>query len=138
MALWTTYLAFIARNQSEILFKLKCTGTHGATIRYVARDRGNDAVAPSETLLSSFKDKKITWEEYKHTYLMDLRDSAEAYHWMRNAAEDTENFEVILVCFEKITPSKPHCHRVLLAEEILRLFPNVEYKGELSQVFEEA
>ena len=136
MALWTTYLAFITRHRTEILFKLKCTSKkHGATIRYIARDRGNDAVAPSETLLSSFMDKKIPWEEYKHTYLMDLRDSVEAYHWMRNAAEDTENFEVILVCFEK---DAGHCHRTLLAEEIVRTFPNVEFKGELSQFVEEA
>lgn len=71
---------------------------------------------------------KITWDEYAQNYLMDLRDNPDAYNWMFVAAEDSETLEVILVCYEK---NVQHCHRRLLAEEIVRTFPQVEYKGEL-------
>ena len=134
MPLWTTYLAFLSRNKEDILKRLKCFSTkHGAIIHYVMRKRGNDEVAPSETLLLLGKKGLISWEEYAQNYLMDIRDDSDAYNFMFNVAEDSKNLEVILVCFEK---DANHCHRTLLANEIVRTFKDVEYKGELSSLFE--
>ena len=134
MPLWTTYLSFLSRNKEDILRKLKCFSTkHGAIIHYVMRKRGNDEVAPSKALLFLGKNGKISWQEYAQNYLMDIRDSADAYNWMFVAAEDAKHLEVILVCFEK---DANHCHRTLLANEIVRTFSDVDYKGELSSLFE--
>jgi len=102
---------------------------------YVARKRGNDAVAPSQKLLADAKAAKIGWQEYKENYLADLRSSEDAYEWMKKVAKETKNLDVILVCFEK---DATHCHRTLLAEEIAITFPDIQIKGEVTQLFREA
>ena len=136
MGLWTTYLSFITRNEFEIAEKLRALqNSHGMIVYYVARKRGNDEVAPSQKLLTDAKAGKIGWDEYKQNYLANLRSSEEAHGWMKDVAQETQNFEVVLVCFEK---DATHCHRTLLAEEIATTFPDVELRGEVSQLFAEA
>jgi len=71
------------------------------------------------------------WPQYKENYLTQIGLSEKARDWMQKVAEESKRANVVLVCFEKITESKPHCHRVLLAEEIARRF-NVTYNGELT------
>ena len=137
MALWTTYLSFWTHNKAEILKKLGCTSKdHGARLYYVARKRGNDAVAPFKKTLDDFKNGTIDWSTYKFRYLGQIRGSDEAQDWMSDTAMECEDFEVILICFEK---DAEHCHRTLLAKEMVLTWPSfVKYKGELSQLFEEA
>ena len=136
MSLWTTYLSFITRNEFEIAEKLRALkNSHGMIVYYVARKRGNDVVAPSQKLLADAKAAKIGWQEYKENYLADLRSSEDAYEWMKKVAKETKNLDVILVCFEK---DATHCHRTLLAEEIAITFPDIQIKGEVTQLFREA
>lgn len=132
MALWTTYLSFIARNQDEINAKLReISDKHGIVIHHVMRNRGNNEVAPvTSGLIEATKSKD--WELYKHLYLERLGEKS-ALKWMEQVAEDSKTVEVILVCFEK---DAEHCHRTLLAKEIVKHFPFVDYRGELSKLLE--
>ena len=124
MPLWTTYLSFWSRNLSEIMAKLKGS----AMPMYVMRNRGNNEVAPSKVLLLEAKSKQIDWAEYEKRYLAEIiEDDAEV--WMMNAVDEMKSgMHVVLICFEK---DVAHCHRRLLAEEIKRRWPKVDYRGEL-------
>ena len=111
------------------LTKYKLQGTssgHRSIIEYIMRNRGNNEVSPTKELLLLLKNGRISWEEHAQNYLIDLRGSDDALQWMFETAMDAKDHEVILVCFEKDTK---HCHRTLLAQEIVRKFPYVEYKG---------
>lgn len=86
----------------------------GADLRFFAREIGhmnyehNTDFAPTKELLTRYRDKKITWEEYEVEYL-NLLD-------MRRVAQKTNVdslHENCLLCSEH-TPEK--CHRRLLAE----------------------
>ncbi len=69
-------------------------------------------LAPSETILKDFKDKKISWPEYESRYLQLLHDRHIADKLSANETTDT-----CFLCAEK-TPH--HCHRRLLAEYLQR------------------
>lgn len=134
MGLWTTYLSFLARNKDEINTKLReISKKHGIIVLYVMRNRGNNAVAPSKELLHLGKNGKITWKEYAERYLKELNNNEYAFAWMNELAFDSQTLEIVLVCFEK---DAEHCHRTLLAKEIVRHFPFVDFRGELSQLME--
>ena len=86
----------------------------GSDLKFFAREIGhidyehNTDFAPTKELLSGYRDKKITWEQYEVEYL-NLLD-------MRKIAQKT-NIDLLhencLLCSEH-TPEK--CHRRLLAE----------------------
>lgn len=131
MPLWTSYLAFWTNNHLEIFEKLKATDPqHGVKPLFVARNRGNNAVAPSADLLYAVKHGQTDWNGYEQGYLAQLESDA-AYEWMEDVLPDLEDgLHVILICFEK---DASHCHRRLLAEKMKREFPNeVDYRGEIS------
>ncbi len=101
---------------------------------YVMRNRGNNEVAPSRVLLENVKSGQIDWAEYEKRYLTEITDpsyNSGADHWIKSVVTELENkkMHVILICFEK---DATHCHRRLLAEEIKRQYPEVDYRGELS------
>lgn len=129
MSLWTTYLSFWSRNLSEIMGKLKSS----AMPKYVMRNRGNNEVAPSQVLLETVKSGQIDWDEYEKRYLTEITDPSYysgADNWIKDiVAEMKGGMHVILICFEK---DATHCHRRLLAEEIKRQWPEIDYKGELT------
>lgn len=137
MPLYTTYLGLLNRNDALVGFfdgKPKAIEVNGkiekAEFLYVMRNRGNNAVAPSKELLKLAMEKKIDWECYKRNYLKELRSifNDEPRLWMENVAEKSRETNIVLVCYEK---DAHHCHRTLLAKEIVRRFPFVEFKGEL-------
>jgi len=124
MALFTSYLSFLKTLEKW---------PNPVEFVYVARNRGNNEVAPPESILKLWKEGTITWEGYRKAYLGSL-DFEESIAWMRRTAEKAKDHDVILICFEK---DAEHCHRSLLAEEIARRF-NVEFKGEVSTWLESA
>ena len=74
--------------------------------------------APTKELLSKYRDKKITWQEYEIEYLnlLDLRKVAQK--------TDIEKLhENCLLCSEH-TPEK--CHRRLLAEYLKHVKNEIE------------
>jgi uncharacterized protein YeaO (DUF488 family) len=74
--------------------------------------------APTKELLSSYRNKKISWQQYEIEYL-NLLD-------MRNVAQKT-NIDLLhencLLCSEH-TPEK--CHRRLLAEYLKHVRNDIE------------
>lgn len=96
----------------------------GPDLKFFAREIGgigyehNIDFAPTEDLLSRYRDKKITWQEYETEYLnlLDIREVAQK--------TDIENLhENCLLCSEH-TPEK--CHRRLLAEYLKRVNNEIE------------
>jgi uncharacterized protein YeaO (DUF488 family) len=135
MPLWTTYLANLSTNKATLLKFIEANSTQrGMIIKFVMRNRGNNAVAPTEVLLKQYKAGQTSWAAYTLAY-EGLLCSDEAYDWMTEAYNEcfsTPAENVVLVCFEK---SPERCHRRLLAERIKKLFPEIDYRGELPNNF---
>jgi len=95
-------------------------------VYYIARNRGNNEVAPMNHALIEAT-KRRDWKKYENIYLWQLRITS-AVRWMEKRALEAKIGNILLICWEK---DHTHCHRRILAEEIARRF-GVEYKGELS------
>jgi len=96
----------------------------GVDLRFFAREIGNISYehnvdfAPTKELLTLYRKKKITWEEYEIEYLnlLDIRKVA--------AKTDIEKLhEGCLLCSEH-TPEK--CHRRLLADYFKHVKNDIE------------
>lgn len=135
MPIYTTYLSLINKRTDGPLYLLflrkdteeKLEKLGSCFVYYIARNRGNNEVAPTETLLHDAMTGRITWETYEESYLWRLRNDSAAQKWMEKRAGEAKIGNILLVCFEK---DPTHCHRRLLAEEIARRF-GAEYKGEV-------
>ncbi len=96
----------------------------GADLEYFAKEIGaisyehNVDLAPTKELLSRYRNKQMTWDEYEVEYmnLLDIRKIAQKL----NIDKLHEN---CLLCSEH-TPEK--CHRRLLAEYLKQLNNNVD------------
>lgn len=141
MALSTTCLGYLnlIRHMDEggvisVREALLNVGLQNSTVKHVMVGRGNDEVAPDPEMLEGYKKLgKIysiedLWPQYRENYLTQIRLSKEADLWMETAAEESLLHDVLLVCYEK---DYLHCHRTLLAEEIVRRHPEVNYVGDL-------
>lgn len=127
MPIYTTYLGFLNKHggPNKVAQKLG-----SCFVYYVMRNRGNNEVAPSETLLMFMKSANPpSWETYEKFYKKWLSTPA-ACSWMEKRAQEAKIGNILLVCYEGPRFGK-HCHRFLLAEEIARRF-GAEYKGEVS------
>jgi uncharacterized protein YeaO (DUF488 family) len=104
----------------------------------------NRCVAPSPELLAYYKstskslagDKKsleLLWQKYAEYYLNQIRLNPEAQKWIQSRSAEAIINNILLVCFEK---DPAHCHRRLLAEEIVSLAnplvnsKHAEYRGD--------
>jgi uncharacterized protein (DUF488 family) len=96
----------------------------GADLKFFAKEIGNISYehnvdfAPTKELLSRYRNKKISWQEYEVEYLnlLDMRKIVQKI--------DIEKLhENCLLCSEH-TPEK--CHRRLLAEYLKNVKSNVE------------
>lgn len=79
-------------------------------------------LAPTQDILSDFKAKKITWEEYTERYLKLLRERD-----IEKKIDEliSENQVICFLCSEH----KPHnCHRSLLTQYIK------EYRGDIEEI----
>lgn len=96
----------------------------GSDLKYFAKEIGdmsyehNIDFAPTKELLSKYRDKKMSWQEYEIAYLnlLDMRHIAQK----TNVEKLHEN---CLLCSEH-TPEK--CHRRLLAEYLKHVKNDVE------------
>ncbi len=96
----------------------------GSDLKFFVKEIGNMSYehnvdfAPTKELLSKYRDKKMSWQEYETAYL-NLLD-------MRRVAQKTEIEKLhgnCLLCSEH-TPEK--CHRRLLAEYLKHVKNDVE------------
>lgn len=80
----------------------------------------NPELAPTDTILKGFKDKKISWDEYEVEYL-NLLDN-------RDAAANTKAEVLDGACFLCAEQTPEQCHRRLLAEYLQNKLGNIEIK----------
>ncbi len=76
--------------------------------------------APTKELLNSYKDEKISWQEYEKVYNQILVDRE-----ILKKLSLTEFENAVLLCSE---PTATQCHRRLAAEYIAKHFDNVNIK----------
>jgi len=136
MPIFTTYLGFLNKHGGAIKVAMKLGSCF---VYYVARKRGNDAVAPTEYTLRTFmalkkthttpKEQEDLWKQCEEAYHNRIRLDEQSIAWMEHRAQEARIGNILLVCYEK---DARHCHRRLLAEEIARRF-SVEYKGEVEE-----
>ncbi len=96
----------------------------GTDLSFFAKEIGNMSYehnldfAPTKELLSKYRDKAMTWQEYETEYLnlLDMRKIAQKVN-----IEDLH--ENCLLCSEH-TPEK--CHRRLLAEYLYQVKSNIK------------
>ena len=145
MALFTSYLGFFNRKDCSYVrwdspdglrylhFERDSDG-HKVDVAYepffVMVGRGNDEVAPSSFLLELWKKGEINWNEYRQRYIGQIYDGfGHGVRWMKKVGKKAWVHNVVLICYEK---DSEHCHRTLLAENIVK-WSNCEYKGELNE-----
>jgi len=85
-------------------------------IKYVHRTD----LAPTQDILSDFKAKKITWDDYTKRYL-SLLESREIENKIDDFFESGE-----VPCFLCSEHKPHHCHRSLLVDYIKQFRPNVK------------
>jgi uncharacterized protein YeaO (DUF488 family) len=73
------------------------------------------ALAPSELLLQSYHDKKITWDEYEKAFLLEMKNSLDAQRMLQFISKILNFTDVTLLCWEQMPDQ---CHRRLIAELI--------------------
>ena len=80
-----------------------------------------DLYAPSKELLTAWKKKRITWQDYEEQYaaLMAERNAVEDF----KVSYDGLYESVCLLCSE---PKPEHCHRRLFAEMVKAVLPETE------------
>lgn len=75
-------------------------------------------LAPTEEILTSYRKKQITWQEYEERFRALLRERAVEQHLDRSLLDES-----CLLCSE----AKPHhCHRRLVAEYLRDQWGDVE------------
>lgn len=121
MALFTTYLSHLRK------FNFANDSWHDPKIYYVMLNRGNNEVAPTREALNAFKTTN-DWDGYVKWYRQRLRTNLQSKQWVERRAKESLLRDVILVCYEK---DHLRCHRTLLAQEIVKSHPEVNYVGEL-------
>ncbi len=77
-------------------------------------------LAPSKEILSSYKDKKISWQQYEEQFsdLLNKRKTKESLDKKYNM-----NFDGICFLCSEATPEQ--CHRRLVAEYIQQCYPEL-------------
>ena len=74
-------------------------------------------LAPSELLLSKYKDGSVNWQEYREWYLEDAERNAMFMDALEQIMElDQEGKDIFLICYEK---NDLECHRSILREIFL-------------------
>jgi uncharacterized protein YeaO (DUF488 family) len=82
-------------------------------------------LAPSLKLVGARKRKEISWKEFEKRYIEELQNDSEKSFFVAFLANLVMEKRVILLCAEKLPI---HCHRRILAKEILRIQPSLTIK----------
>ena len=78
-------------------------------------------LGPSKELLQDWREKKISWEEYKSRYLEEMSGQGQREK-IQELAGRASRGTMTLLCFEP--EDEPHCHRHLLRRLIERAMAN--------------
>ena len=96
----------------------------GSDLPFFAKEIGNIGYehhidfAPTKDLLSRYRDKKTSWQEYEIEFLNLLNS--------RNVAQRTDIEQLHEACLLCSEHSPDHCHRRLLAEDFQQINSDIE------------
>jgi len=79
--------------------------------------------APTEDILSAYKDKTIQWEDYEKRYFEIIQNRDSRSQICRKFVEIYARYKSIVLLCSEPTPEK--CHRRLAAEAIIKVNPDV-------------
>ncbi len=92
----------------------------GIRISIMRKPRGDydmliPALAPSELLLNSYHENKMSWDEYEQEYLGEMHNNSDVKKILKFIIDASQSTDITLLCWEE-TPEK--CHRRLILELI--------------------
>ena len=76
-------------------------------------DRWVKSLSPSRELLSSYKAGEKSWDQFRESFLLELRASPESIEALRALREQSQLQDVTLLCYEK--EGLP-CHRQVVRD----------------------
>jgi len=76
---------------------------------------------PPPKLIGDYYKRGLSWEQFEQRYLKHIRSSAISSK-VRTLAGRSLSEDITILCIED---NPQYCHRRLLAEECVRLFPNL-------------
>ena len=121
LQIWTARVGYKAAHDHELVLDTtyKSATGHGKVF------------APTREMVWDFKDRRITWDQYRKQYLKHLR---QRYRQNKLAFEETcRAGELTLLCYCN-TDSKKQCHRFLLAHVLENVADDLgietQYMGE--------
>lgn len=100
--------------------------TKGEDLKYFLAEIGgmgyvhDTALAPTEDLLKRYKKGETTWEGYEKEFTEIMKERNIGEH-IRETYRDTPK-PLCLLCSE---PTPEHCHRRLVADIFVQLFPDI-------------
>ncbi|MGA2967958.1 MAG: DUF488 family protein [Candidatus Levyibacteriota bacterium] len=80
-------------------------------------------LAPPAKLLKAYHDKEISWEKFEKRFAREVLESKKEH--VEILAELTKKHDVTILCWEK---KGENCHRLLIAEKIKQLYPDIPIK----------
>lgn len=98
----------------------------GIRISIMRKPRGDydlliSSLAPSELLLQSYLEHKITWDEYEQAFLQEMNNNPDAKRMLQFIIKILKFTDITLLCWEE----KPdQCHRRLISELICTMNNN--------------
>lgn len=124
--LYTTYLANISNLDDDMR---KILVTRWKPRKGIDIDKYNlewkPELAPSDILLSKYKNAAMTKQEMFEEYKSNLENKLPSLRIVESIVEDIESGkDVVLICYEKDVFD---CHRSVLADYISKKY-NIEYK----------
>jgi len=100
----------------------------GIRISTMRKPRGDydlviSSLAPSQELLQSYHDQKITWDVYEQAFLLEIQNNPDAQRMLQFIINVEKFTNVTLLCWEQ-TPDQ--CHRRLITELINAISINID------------
>ena len=98
----------------------------GIRISIMCKPRGDydmliSALAPCESLLNSYHENEMSWDEYEREFLLEMDNNPDSKRMMQFLITIAEIVDVTILCWEE-NPEK--CHRRLIAGLITEMSNN--------------
>lgn len=98
----------------------------GIRISIMRKPRGDydmliPALAPSESLLNSYHENEMNWNEYECEFLLEINNNPDSIRMIQFLMRIAEIVDVTILCWEE---EPQNCHRRLIAELIAKMSNN--------------
>ena len=98
----------------------------GIRISIMRKPRGDydmliSVLAPLQSLLNSYHENKMSWDEYECEFLLEMNNNPDSKRMLQFLVTIAEVVDVTILCWEE---DPERCHRRLIAELIVKMSNN--------------